>query len=137
MRVVVDTNVIAYYLLRTEPHYDEARRFWRQVTEPIAPSLWQAELANAVWGVTRAGILEPAEALLRLRLASRLDVESVANQELWEGALARALAADHPVYDTLFVELAARESAPLCSFDQRLLRAFPKIAHRPKALVTP
>ena len=29
MTAVVDTNVIAYYLLGTEPFLDEVRQFWR------------------------------------------------------------------------------------------------------------
>jgi len=136
VRVVVDTNVIAYFLLKTEPYYEEARDLWHALEEPLAPSLWAAELANAVWGVTRAGVLEPAEALQRLHLAARLGIEDVDIQQLWAGALSRALAASHPVYDTLFVELAERESLPLATFDQRLLQLFPKVAKRPQDLIS-
>ena len=35
------------------------------------------------------------------------------------------------VYDTLFVELAEREEAPLVTFDRRLLKNWPAIACRP------
>jgi predicted nucleic acid-binding protein len=35
------------------------------------------------------------------------------------------------VYDTLFVELAARERLPLATYDRRLLAAYPEIARRP------
>ena len=49
MRAVVDTNVVAYYLLGTTPFVDESARFWRDVDHPIAPALWEAELANVVW----------------------------------------------------------------------------------------
>ncbi len=104
MRVVIDTNVITYYLLRTEPFYQEARDLWHWVEDPVAPSFWAAELANALWGVTRAG------------------------------ALSRALAANHPVYDTLFVELAERRSLPLATFDQKLIKLFPRVAVRPREL---
>jgi predicted nucleic acid-binding protein len=38
------------------------------------------------------------------------------------------------VYDTLFVELAARERLPLATFDAALLKAFPDIAVRPAAI---
>ncbi len=136
MRVVIDTNVVAYYLLKTEPYYEEARALWHKVKDPIAPSFWAAEFANAVWGVTRKGVLEPAEALERLRLATLLGIESVETQRLWSGALSRSLAANHPVYDTLFVELATREAVPLATFDQRLLGLFPKVAQRPNSLTS-
>jgi predicted nucleic acid-binding protein len=39
-----------------------------------------------------------------------------------------------PVYDTLFVELAARTGCPLVTFDKAVLRAFPEIARRPRDL---
>jgi predicted nucleic acid-binding protein len=47
----------------------------------------------------------------------------------------RAIASKNPVYDTLFVELAVREKAPLVSFDQKLRRRFPGIVVEPKTLV--
>jgi predicted nucleic acid-binding protein len=134
MRLVVDTNVIAYFLLRTEPFFEESRQLWHGLEEPMAPASWSAELANAVWVVARAGVLTTAEAFDRLRLASMLNIESVDIESLWTGALGRSLANDHSVYDTLFVELAARESVPLATFDQKLLSVFPDIAARPAAL---
>jgi predicted nucleic acid-binding protein len=50
---------------------------------------------------------------------------------LWHGALLRSLETGVAVYDTLFVELAEREGAPLVTFDQRLLKNWPAIACRP------
>jgi predicted nucleic acid-binding protein len=38
------------------------------------------------------------------------------------------------VYDTLFVELAARTACPLVTFDKALLTAFPEHAVRPRVL---
>ena len=135
MRVVVDTNVIAYYLLKTEPFFDETQRFWHEIREPIAPSSWSAEFANAVWVITRAEVLDVADALERLRLAALLGIRGVDATTLCAGALSRALAANHPVYDTLFVELAARESVPLATFDRKILSLFPAFAVRPNELV--
>lgn len=40
------------------------------------------------------------------------------------------------VYNTLFVELAARRRLPLVTFDDRVLRVFPDLACRPGRLVT-
>jgi len=135
MNAVVDTNVIAYYLLATEPFVDEARRFWRAVGRPQAPALWAAELANALWMAVRTGVLPADEAHRRLHLAERLHVRSAPIPTLWQGALARAVATGVAVYDTLFVELAARRGLPLVTFDARLLEAFPAVACRPGALV--
>ncbi|MBI4537926.1 MAG: type II toxin-antitoxin system VapC family toxin [Gemmatimonadetes bacterium] len=135
MNVVVDTNVVAYYLLASEPFVEEARQFWRIVAQPLAPALWAAELANVVWMAVRTGILAPDEGQRRLDLAGRLHVRSVSIRTLWQAALARAIASDVAVYDTLFVELAARRRLPLATFDAKILKAFPDVACRPGALV--
>jgi len=135
LKAVVDTNVIAYYLLATEPFVDEARSFWHEVTEPSAPSSWEAELVNVVWMAVRYKVLQAADGLKRLELAEQLRIQTVRSSSLWEGALSRACVSGVSAYDTLFVELADRLGAPLATFDQRLLDEFPKIATRPAALV--
>ena len=135
MRVVVDTNVVAYFLLGTEPFTNEARQFWLAVKDPIAPALWEAELANVVWMAVRTGVLAAAEGSKRLDLAARLGIRSIPSQTLWQGALARALQSSVAVYDTLFVELASREHIPLATFDAKLAGAFPEIAKRPRTIL--
>ena len=49
-------------------------------------------------------------------------------------ALARAIDSGAAVYDTLFVELAARRKLPLATFDKNVLKKFPEIATRPLSL---
>jgi predicted nucleic acid-binding protein len=134
MNAVVDTNVVAYYLLATEPFVEESRRFWRVVAQPVAPALWAAELANVMWMAARTGVLTPDEAHRRLGLAGRLRIRSVPIRTLWQGALARAAATDVAVYDTVFVELALRRRLPLVTFDAKILKAFPDVARRPRAV---
>ena len=134
MRVVVDTNVIAYFLLGTQPFRHECARFWRAIEEPVAPALWEAELTNVLWMAVRTKILSPPEALHKLDLAVTLGIRTVPVQSLWHGALIRAHATNIAAYDTLFVELAEREGCPLATFDKPLLKAFPKIARRPRSI---
>jgi predicted nucleic acid-binding protein len=122
-------------LLGTEPFAGEVRQFWETVREPIAPALWEAELANVVWMAIRSGILPADEGPRRLDLAARLGVHSVATRKLWHGAVARAVQSGVAVYDTLFVELAIRERLPMATFDAKVLAAFPEIAKRPGALL--
>lgn len=135
VRVVVDTNVIAYYLLGTEPFVEEVRAFWGTVTEPIAPASWEAEVANVLWMSVRAKIVTPAEAVMRLDYAMGLGVQSVPVTSLWKGALARAAQKTVAVYDTLFVELAEREGILMATFDTPVLKAFPTIAKKPHELM--
>ena len=131
MKAVVDTNVVAYYLLGTEPFLDEVRQFWRTVEEALAPVHWEAELANAVWMAVRTGVLPAEEGHQKLDLASRLGIQSVSNRPLWQPALTRALTSGAAVYDTLFVELAVQRGLPLVTCDRNVLKKFPEIAYRP------
>lgn len=135
MKAVVDTNVIAYMLLGTEQHAGEAGTFMASLGEAQAPALWEAELANVLWMATRHKIVTAEEANSRLILADALGIHSIPNRTLWQGALLRAHQSGIAVYDTLFVELAARQKLPLATFDGALLKAFPKIAVRPAVLI--
>jgi len=134
MRAVVDTDVVAYFLLGTEAFVSEARMALEVVSRPLAPGHWEAELTNVLWMAIRAGALSADEGPVRLGLARRLGIESVATATLCQGALLRALTTGVPVYDTLFVELAARTGCPLVTFDKDVLRAFPDVARRPRDL---
>lgn len=134
MTAVVDTNVVAYYLLGTEPFLEEVRQFWRAVEEAWAPDHWEAELANAVWMAVRAGVLSGDEGHQKLDLAARLGIQSVPNRSLWQPALTRAIDSGAAVYDTLFVELAVQRKLPLATFDRNVLKKFPAIAKRPVSL---
>lgn len=131
MRAVVDSNVIAYFLLGTEPFREECGIFWRRVESALAPASWEAEVTNVLWMATRARVLGVSEALAKLDLARALGILSLPVSGLWHGALARACASGVAAYDTLFVELAVREAVPLVTFDKVVLAAFPEIAKRP------
>ena len=134
MKAVVDTNVVAYYLLGTEPFVEEVRQFWRTVEEACAPAHWEAELANAVWMAVRMGVLPTKEGHRKLDLAARLGIESVSSRSLWQPALTRTISSGAAVYDTLFVELAVQRNLPLATFDKNILKTFPEVAKRPSSL---
>jgi predicted nucleic acid-binding protein len=131
LKVVVDTNVVAYYLLATEPFVEEVRGFWHRPLDLAAPALWEAEMSNVLWMAVRTGVIDKRVALQRLGMAARLGIRSVATRRLWRGALARAMNSTIAAYDTLFVELAVRERRPLVTFDAKLLATFPEVAVRP------
>jgi predicted nucleic acid-binding protein len=135
VRVVVDTNVVAYLMLGTHAFAEEARGFMAALDEAWAPALWEGELANAIWMAVRHRVLPLDEAAKRLTLADGLGIHSVPNRTLWQGALVRAHETNVAVYDTLFVELAVREHVPLATFDGGVLKAFPAVAARPGHLL--
>jgi predicted nucleic acid-binding protein len=134
VRAVIDTNVIAYFLLGIEGFRDECERFWREVNDPVAPASWQAELTNVLWMATRKRVMDLPEALHRLELARGLGIRSVAVSDLWSGALVRAHQSGIAAYDALFVELADREAVPLATFDEPVMKAFPRLAMRPRRI---
>jgi predicted nucleic acid-binding protein len=134
LKVVADTNVIAYYLLGTEPYRGECGEFWASATDVLAPASWEAEVTNVLWMAFRTKVLDLAEAVYRLELVGSLAIRSYPVSSLWTGALVRACSTGISAYDTLFVELADREGLPLATFDRQLLRTFPSIAHRPSLL---
>lgn len=134
MKAVIDTNVVAYLLLGTEAFVKESRACFERVATLLAPAHWEAELTNVVWMAVREGVLPAAEGPVRLGLARRLGIQSVATATLCQGALLRAIESGVSVYDTLFVELAVRSACPLLTFDKAVLKAFPSIALRPRAL---
>ncbi len=135
LRAVVDTNVVAYFLLGTQPFVDETTEFWQAATETMAPAIWEAEVANVVWMAIRSGVIPAAQGPRRLDLAARLGIHSITSRTLWHGAFSRAVESGLAVYDALFVELASREHIPLVTFDKRILSAFSDIAKRPHALL--
>jgi predicted nucleic acid-binding protein len=133
MNAVVDTNVVAYYLLGTEPFVDEVRQFWQTAEETWAPMHWEAELANAVWMAVRTATLPREEGHQKLDMASRLGIQTVPIRTVWQPALRRALDSGVAVCDTLFVEVAAHRELKLATFDAALLKKFPEIARRPRS----
>ena len=118
----------------TRAFVDEARNAFRAGADLLAPANWEAELTNVPWMAVRSGVLAPEEGPARLSLARRLGIETVATATLCQGALLRAVASGTSVSDTLFVELAVREDCHLVTFDKAVLKAFPDIAIRPRAL---
>jgi predicted nucleic acid-binding protein len=136
MTVVVDTNVIAYFVLQTTPFWQDVEAFWDLQPEAVAPSHWEAEFANVVWTVVKAGVLDAEEGSRRLDMASRLGIRSVAIGSLWQGALQRSIESRVAVYDTLFVELAAQRDIKFATFDAELIKGFPDVAVRPRALTS-
>jgi predicted nucleic acid-binding protein len=135
VKAVVDTNVVAYLLLGTTAFVHESRRCFERIATPLAPAHWEVELANVVWMAVKAGVVSAAEGPARLGLARRLGIASIATSTLSQGALLRAIESGVSVYDTLFVELAARSACPMVTFDKAVLKAFPDIACRPRDLI--
>lgn len=96
----------------------------------LAPELYAAETANALWKYGRAGVLTPADAARMLDACLELPDEYAG---LVESAVASFdLACRHrsTVYDMLYLSLAQKRGATLITADRRL-------AHLARALGVP
>ncbi len=123
---VIDASV-AIKMVVAEPGSRTARRLRRD--RLVAPDLLWPECANILWKTVRRGELELAHAQLACSTLLRLPFEITDSAELLPDALRRSIALDHPAYDCLYLELAARQGLPLVTADQRLLRlAVPDVA---------
>ncbi len=132
---MVDTDVVAAALLGEPETGAQAERLLASRLELYAPVHWTAELSNVVWKAVRIGRLAKGTVDRVLSLAEALPIIAVPVAALWRGAVARAIANDHPVYDTLFVELATRLGARVASFDRQLRERFADRVRHPKDLL--
>lgn len=89
-----------------------------------APALLRVEVANALWAAGQRGRLLPDEADdaldLILRAPLRIEAESPA---LHARALRLARLIGHPVYDCLYLALAAERGLPVVTADRRFVEA--------------
>lgn len=124
--IVVDTNVVAYFLFENEqsPLAEGVREvdpFW------AAPLLWRSELRNVLVGYLRHEVMSLASAkeymsdALVLFNGREYEVES-------ERVLDLADSSGCTAYDCEFVCLAEELRLPLVTTDKQILCAFPEIA---------
>jgi predicted nucleic acid-binding protein len=120
MRLVIDSCVAAK-LLFAEEWSAEAERLNEISDGWIAPSIALAELSNVVWKqMTRVG-LKPIDAQ-RLRAGiPHIYNEIIAIEDLVADAQQIMIDLVHPIYDCLYLALAAREKLPLVTVDQGLI----------------
>lgn len=91
-------------------------------THVLAPGLFHAEVANALWKYVRADQLRCDAALERLGEAADLVDDFIPDAEMAAEALAAAHQYGHPVYDLLYAITARRHGCALLTLDERLAK---------------
>ena len=121
MNRVVDASVACKWFFE-EDLSAEARALAATQRVLLAPDLIIAECANVAWRRVRDGqiSLEHAEAFLEA-LPAWFEVLTPSAQ-LHEAAFRIAHMLNHPVYDCLYIALAARDASPLVTADAALAR---------------
>ena len=120
MSIVIDASVAVKWVL-PEPATDEALAL--QDEQLIAPELWLAEAANALWRHVRVGEITPEQALARMHELTRAPVVSLPIEPHVERALAFAIELAHPIYDCLYLAVALTRDTYVVTDDRRFVAA--------------
>ena len=114
--IVVDASVTVKWVFE-EPGTEAALALLGE--ELIAPELWLAEAANALWRHVRLGEASSAEALERIDELANAPVASVSISRYVHRALELATELAHSVYDCQYLALAEHQSTYVVTNDRR------------------
>ena len=120
MRIVVDASVALKWVL-DEPGSEAAVAL--RDHELIAPALWLAEAANALWRKARTGEITAEEANARLSELRKAPVASLSMEPHLERALMLAIEIGHPIYDCIYLALALHHGTHVVTADRRFAAA--------------
>lgn len=124
--IVVDTNVVAYLLLRG-PQTANAEALLARDPNWAAPALWSSELRNVLAGYLRRGTLSLSQVLALQSYAEDLLADRevpVSSAEVFR----LVEASDCSAYDCEFIAAAETLGTHLVTSDRQLLRAFPELS---------
>ena len=124
--VVVDAS-IAFLWFANEPDRSGARRLLDGDSHLLAPDLMAVETTNAWWKKLRRGEMEPADVDQAVTLLLALGIAWTPAAALLRPAARLAVDLGHPVYDGLYLALAAAHAARIATADERLRKAAERI----------
>jgi predicted nucleic acid-binding protein len=122
--IVVDTNVLAYFLLPYE-FSPQAEALFKRDPDWVAPIFWRSEFRNLLAGYLRRKTLSFDEAL---RVQADAEAMMAGNEHEVDSRRVLELVRDSDctAYDCEFVALAMRLEVKVVTMDGKLLKAFPK-----------
>jgi len=132
--IVIDASVALKWVF-DEPGTDAALALRGQ--QLIAPVLWLAEAANALWRHARLGEITVEQAHARMSELATAPVGSLAMEPHIPRALELATEIGHPVYDCVYLALALQHGSYVVSDDRRFAAAaarHPDLADRVRLL---
>ncbi len=134
MSIVIDASVALKWVL-DEPGSEAALALCEE--QLIAPTLWLAEAANALWRHVRLGEITTEQALARMSELANAPVASLAIEPHVPLALQLATEIAHPVYDCIYLALALHHETHVVTDDRRFAAAAavrPELARRLRLL---
>jgi predicted nucleic acid-binding protein len=120
VRIVVDASVALKWVL-DEPGSEAAVAL--RDHELVAPTLWLAEAANALWRHARIGEISNDEAIAYFAELLKAPVASLPIEPQLEPALKLAMEIGHPIYDCIYLALALRHQTHVVTADRRFAAA--------------
>ena len=120
MRFVVDASVALKWVVPEAGSADADAL--RRADQLLAPDLIVTEWANALWKKVGRGEIALDDALLAARVLQQAQIELRPMRGLLRPATELALALNHPTYDCFYLALAAGESCPFVTADERVAR---------------
>lgn len=123
--IIADTSVAIKWFAR-ETQDDLAEAILGAGASIHAPGLLMIELANGLWKKTQRGEFLASDVQPSLSRLRQLVDHWHGDESLIEAASRLSLELAHPVYDCLYLALAADLGAPLVTADKRLLAVAPK-----------
>jgi predicted nucleic acid-binding protein len=124
--IVVDTNVLAYLLLRG-PRTEQAEILRRHHRQWAAPPLWRSEFRNVLTGYLRRDLLPFAKAVALMQEAEAI-LSAHRDKVSTEHVLQLVSSSQCNAYDCEFVAVAQHLGVPLITEDRAILTAFPDLA---------
>ncbi len=121
--VVVDTNVLAYFLL-PYPQSPLADSLFKRDPDWAVPILWRSEFRNLLAGYLRRNTLS-FEEVLRVQAEAEALVAGHEHETDSRSVLELVRDSACTAYDCEFVALAVRLGTRLVTQDAKLLKAFP------------
>jgi predicted nucleic acid-binding protein len=120
VRIVVDASVALKWVL-DEPGSEAAVAL--RDHELVAPTLWLAEAANALWRHARIGEISNDEAIAYFAELLKAPVASLPIEPQLEPALKLAMEIGHPIYDCIYLALALRHQTHVVTANRRFAAA--------------
>jgi predicted nucleic acid-binding protein len=127
--VVVDASM-AFLWFANEPDRWGAARLLETRSTLLAPDLMAVEATNAWWKKHRRREMDTADVEQAVTNLLALGIDWTSSAQLVRPAARLAVELAHPVYDCLYLALAASCSAALATADERLRRGAERLGVR-------
>lgn len=133
--IVLDTNVLAALYVQSNKT-DIVSKIWEQDSDWHLPYLWISEFRNVLAKYYHAGRMNAAACDEALAMAHNAVLPARTHSLDDTSVMKLCMSSKCTAYDCEYVALAVNLEAPLVTWDQAILRAFPAIAMAPEKFLS-